>query len=311
MKLAYRDYMKIGVSHHLLYKFCIHSPESHLQTMRELLADERPEVFDLWISNLEPFRSEEIRLIRDCGREVIYNIGDQSDRPSLCPTARERTMREYTMSVFKNGLECAMEAGIRKTVTSSGMQHDLDDEGSFEAIRDFYCALCEFVGPEMRLIVEPTDYNWDKRFYIGSSAKAMRLIQAVRACGYENIGGMVDMCHLPLMFETIPQAMCDLAGSVEHLHLGTCVRDDRSSPIFGDRHPAWGMPGTIWGKAELQQLFYEALKSGYFSKTHRGTASFEMIAYDKEQCLLSLGKFLQYVQEAWDEMDYTPENTPE
>ena len=302
MPSGYRDYMKLGVSHHMLYKFKIDSPQSHLETMRELLEDARPEVIDLWVHPVEPYRGEEIRLIRGCGREVVYNIGDQAERPSLFPTAREKTVREYTMSVFKDALERALEAGIRKTVTSSGMQHDLDDEGSFEAIRDFYCALCEFVGPQMLLIVEPTDFNWDKRYYIGSSAKAMRLIQAVRACGYENIGGMVDMCHLPLMFETIPQAMRDLQGAIEHIHLGTCVPSDRYSPIFGDRHPAWGMPGTIWGKAELQQLFEEAIRAGYFSREHRGSASFEMIAYDKQNCLDSLGVFLRYVQDTWDAM---------
>lgn len=303
MQLGYNAYMKLGVSHHMLYKSKINSPQSHMETMKELLADERPEVFDLWISSVEPFRSEEIRMILDCSREVIYNIGDQAERPSLFPTAIEKTMREYTRSVFKQHLECAMQAGVRKTVTSSGMQHDLDDEGSFEAIRDFYCELCEFVGPDMCLLIEPTDFNWDKRYYIGSSAKAMRLIQAVHTCGYTNFSGMLDMCHLPLMFETIPQAMQDLKGEIRHMHLGTCVPDDRYSYIFGDRHPAWGMPGTIWGRTELKQLFQESVASGYFSQEHRGTASFEMIAYDEENCLSSLGEFVRYVQEVWDEME--------
>lgn len=302
MKWQLNDCAKIGVSHHLLYKYAIHSPRDHFYTLKELLADSRPEVFDLWITDDGLYREEEIRAVRDCGREVVYNIGDQAERPSLFPTAREETMRQYTLDIFKGHLERAMESGIRKTVTSSGMQHDLDDEGSFEAIHDFYCTLCSFVGPGMTLIVEPTDYNWDKRFYIGSSEKAMRLVRSVRDSGFPNISSMVDMCHLPLMFETIPEAVAALDGAIDHLHLGTCIPNDRHHPLFGDRHPAWNMPGTEWGKPELKKLFSEALRIDYFNLDHRGTASFEMIAYDKNNCLDSLTKFLDFTREAWEEL---------
>lgn len=300
MNSNFRDYISIGINHHLLCKFIATSAKAHAKTLFPLLEDERFDVMDLWIVGEEPYRTQEINAIRACGKKIVYNVGDREGNPILYPTSRDRAVRSYTIDTFKAEISRGIEAGAKKVVTSTGPKYSDDDQESYEAVADFYCELCDFVPNDVDILVEPTDTNFDKCFFIGSSKDAKGLVEAVRKRGYNNFASMIDMCHLPQLGETAEQAICDLGSYMQHIHLGTCVIEDVSSQYYGDKHPAWDIEGTVWGQKELVNLIYLCLQTGYFGKQTRGTASFEMVAYDGIPYLESVNRFYEFTQKAWD-----------
>jgi len=83
----FKDILSIGVNHHLLCKTLIRDARSHMETLLPLLEDERFDLFDLWIVGEEPYRTEELEAIRDCGRPIVYNVGDRDGQPTLYPTS--------------------------------------------------------------------------------------------------------------------------------------------------------------------------------------------------------------------------------
>ena len=297
--LNYRDIMSIGVNHHLLCKFMVPTAADHADTLIPLLSDERYDHFDLWIRGEEPYRSREIAAIRECGRPIVYNVGDRDGEPELLPTSTDPVIWQRSLDAVKSEIERGLEVGTKKIVTSSGRPYG-DPSGNMEALFEYYCRLCEFVPKDVEVLIEPTDTDFDKCYLIGSSAEATKLIKKVREAGFNNMGGMLDMCHLPPLHERVEDAFAALGKYARHVHLGTCVTKDKSSPFYGDKHPAWGLPGVCWDEHEVADLMVCGYENGYFSKENHGTVSFEMVAYDDIPYLQSTDRFFEVMDRAWE-----------
>ena len=98
--MHFKDILSIGVNHHLLCKTLIRDARSHMETLLPLLEDERFDLFDLWIVGEEPYRTEELEAIRDCGRPIVYNVGDRDGQPTLYPTSCDPRIRRYTLCLL-------------------------------------------------------------------------------------------------------------------------------------------------------------------------------------------------------------------
>jgi len=302
MSSNYREFISLGANHHMLHKFP-KSDKLHCETMLPFLDDQRFDVFDGFILDEEPYRSQEVAAVKASGRPFITNIGDKAGKPKLYPTAIDKDIRKYTIDHYKHELEKAILVDSKKVVTGSGPQHPKDYDVAFDALVDFYCTLCDFVPNDVMILLEHTDTNIDKCFFMGSSRETARVCDAVHAAGFTNFGSMIDMCHLPLINETVTQAFNDLGKYMNHIHFGTCVIGDKTNKYYGDRHPAWGFPGTTWAEKEIAELITLCLKSGYFSRENRGTATFEMVAYDDTNPLKSHDIFIEYIERAWGLVD--------
>lgn len=299
MNGSFRDYMRIGINHHLLCKYHMHDDRTHAETLIPLLDDERFEVFDLWIAASEPYRSQEIAAIRACGRDVVYNIGDRWGNPKMCPASLRKEDQQYARDMFKREIDRGLAVGAKKVVTSSGPKRDGTDAQAFEALTEFYLDICNYVPKDVLILVEPTDTDFDKCFFIGDSNASVKLVNAVRACGSPNIATMIDMGHLPELHETVEMAVSRQGSLTQHIHWGTCVYNDKTNPLCGDNHPAWGMPGVELHDEDTAELIRRLIGTGYFSRQNRGTASFEMIAYDDLPYLHAADRFFEHLENAW------------
>jgi sugar phosphate isomerase/epimerase len=195
-----------------------------------------------------------------------------------------------------------LEAGCKKIITNSGADVPENRDGAFEALADFYCEICEFVPKDVLVMVEPTDREIDKKKFIGPSIEAVRLTQKIHKAGFKNFSSMIDMCHLPLMGETIEQAMKETNGYLGHIHMGNCIIKDKTNALYGDKHPAWGLDGSEYGVDDIAKILKIGMDMGYFSKNSKGSASFEMMAYENISPVESIERFFDYLERAWDKI---------
>lgn len=296
---SFRDYISVGINHHLLCKFLAPDDRSHAETLLPLLKDERFDQFDLWIVGSDPWRKEEIAAIKDCGRPIIYNVGDRAGNKKMYPASTDPEDRQYALDMFFSEIDRGLAVDTKKIVTSSGPKKGGTDQQAFDNLVDFYSKLCAHVPDDVTIIIEPTDTDFDKCAFIGDSNESVKLLKAVQECGHSNIGVMIDMCHLPELHETVQMAVERQGEYLKHVHLGTCVYHDKTNPLCGDNHPAWGMPGVELDEKDIADLMRRLMGTGYFSKENRGTASFEMIAYDDIPYLNAADRFFEYMDRAW------------
>jgi sugar phosphate isomerase/epimerase len=300
--MSYKEYMKIGLNHHLLYKKMISGPKDHFETLKEVMGEKRLEILDLWIPEEEPYRREEIKLLKDSGKDIYYNVGSRKGKESAHPCTLSSEKRKYSIELYKNEIARGIEAGCRKIIANSGPDVPDNREEAFEALVDFFCEICRFVPEDVIVMVEPTDRDIDKKKFIGPSGDAVKLSQRIHNAGCKNFASMIDMCHLPLMGETIEHAMNISKGYIGHIHLGNCIMKDRKNPLYGDKHPAWGLKDSEYDVDDIARLIKTGMDTGYFSNGNRGSASFEMLAYEEMSPLQSISRFFEYLERAWDKV---------
>ena len=279
-----RDYVKLGINHHLLYADSIPSPAEHLATLKTLLADSRLEIVDLWTPR--EIAPEAAKAILASGKTIYYNIGDRKGEPHLGTASMDPEIRQRSLKQYLDELDRAKACGAAKIITNSGPNDPANREMCKKHLTDFYAVFCREAAPAM-VIIEPTDWDMSKCKLIGSSAEAAEICRQVRAAGHPNMGSMIDMCHVPLMHENLQQAMSGTGKYLEHIHLGNCILDP-ALPQFGDRHPGFGAVGGVYGIEALTEIFFLGLKTGYFCREHRGSASIEMRVLpgkSPEECL--------------------------
>lgn len=294
--MNFKDYMRLGINHHLLYADVIKDPAEHLRTLQLLLADPRLEIIDLWY----PWEIQEgtLKAIRDSGKTIYYNMGNRSGQRSLAPASMDDEHRHYSLNVYLDELKRAKMCNAQKIITNSG-PNDLEHrEKCKDYLVEFYIELCKQAG-SITVIIEPTDWDTSKRKLIGSSTEAVEICQRVRDAGYGNIGSMIDMCHVPLMHETISKAVVDTGKYLEHIHLGNCVVD-KASPYYGDKHPGLGIEGGIFGVSDIAGLFGLGLSMGYFSRQSRGSVSIEMRPLPGQSSEECFERYYDAVCQAWD-----------
>ncbi len=298
MKL--NEAVKLGLNHHLLFSRVIEeNSRVHVETLETLTADPRFEVLDMWVPEDEPYRTKTIELLKQSGKEVFYNCGNRAGKPSLAPASLDDEKRSYTWDVYRDELERAKAIGATKVITNSGPNNLEQRAEAFDMLVEFYVEICRMV-PEMLVLIEPTDWDMSKKKLIGSSREAAEICRRVAERGCPNMASMVDMCHVPLMHETLAQAVADTGEFLGHIHLGNCILKDRSHPLFGDKHVPPGIEGGEYGTDAIAELFRLGLKSGYFSKTSRGSASLESRVVGGENPLNALNRYYDMILAAWD-----------
>jgi sugar phosphate isomerase/epimerase len=298
--MGYREYLKLGVNHHLLYAACASEPSEHERTLGKLLADERLEILDMWIQEFDPHRRREIGMIKDSGKEIYYNVGTRKGKEPAHPASLIPEKRRYSLDFYKSELDRAIAVGAKKVITNSGPNNPEKRDAAIDALVAFYTEICNYVPADMLIMIEPTDWDVAKCKLIGSSREAADLSRRMHGGGCRNFSSMVDMGHLPLMHETIAQAMRDTGDQIGHIHMGNCILKDRSHPLFGDKHVALGIEGGEYGEEDLARLLQIGLEMGYFNKESRGSASIEMRPIPGKTPEESLDIYCETLSGAWE-----------
>ena len=86
----------------------------------------------------------------------------------------------------------------------------------------------------------------------------------------------MDLSHLPLLRETVEQAILPVKDYIVHAHIGNAVVKDPALPAYGDAHPRFGFPNS---ENDVEQLvsFLRVLKEiGFLTAKNPPIVSFEV-----------------------------------
>jgi sugar phosphate isomerase/epimerase len=297
--MHWRDILTIGLNHHLLYADRSADPEAHCESLLRVLADERLEAVDLWIPDEPGIAEREIQACLRGGKLIVYNVGSRQGKPSPIPASLDEDEQAYAIAFYLDELSRANAVNAAKVVTNSGPDNPERRGDALQALQVFYREVCAAVPASTMVLIEPTDRDLSKRKLLGPSGETAAFCRDLRADGVPNLASMVDMGHVPLLGETLDQAFADSGPFVEHVHLGNCVLQDRSHPMFGDKHVPWGTPGGEYGVEGIAEFFRAAFACGYLAEGKRPTVSFEMRPHPDLGPERSLDRFFAELEEGW------------
>lgn len=285
----------LGVNHQFLYPEAIVDAAAHTESLKMAAMLENVDALDCWVWRGQRSR-EEIAILRSSGKVINYNIGDRFGEKPCFPCSPEKADRIYTYDTLMREIEYALSVGSKKIVFASGPDLPEDRAGAKERLGELIVTIARQLPRDVTLALEPTDRDIDKYFLLGPLDETVAFIKSCRRYA-PTLGLLLDMCHVPLMHETLESALEKVDDTLVHIHLGNCMIKDKNDPFYGDKHIPWGYAGAEYGEDEAVEFLKMLQKIGYFDKKG-ATVSFEMRPYEGMTSEESLDKFVHVWERA-------------
>lgn len=268
------DDVILGINHQFIYPESITDANAHTENLRKLAANPNVDALDCWV--WASHAKEELAILRNSGKVVNYNIGDRIGETPVFPATKNPAERAYAMDILRRETEFALECGAKKIIFASGKDVPEDRADAEKRLVDFILEWSEMLPEDVWLTLEPTDRDVDKFFLLGDALETCQVIRNIRKNGFERMGILLDMGHIPIMHETLETATQKMGDLLEHIHLGSCIVKNKANPLYGDKHPCWGAPEGEYDEND-GTVFLNCLKqAGYFTRGCARTVSFEM-----------------------------------
>ena len=280
----------LGVNHMWLYPEAMVNAEAHTETLKRLCANPLIDALDCWLWRGERSR-EEKRILLDGGKVINYNIGDRFGEDIALPSSKNASDRDRAYSLMMREIEYGLELGTKKIVFGSGPDDPTDHKGAQQRFFELIMKVTEQIPDGVELAFEPTDWDIHKRFLYGPLDETVDFIKRVRASGFSRLGLLIDMCHVPIIHETIESAIAKGGDVLNHVHLGNAVIKNPESVLYGDCHPAWSYPDSEYTEDDAVRFIKMLNDIGYLNKSG-STVSFEMRPYTDMSSEDSLKRFV-------------------
>ena len=279
-----------------LYPDSMVSEDAHIKSLKNLAATDKVNALDCWMWRGETSR-EEKKILLDSGKIINYNIGDRFGEDVALPASKNKADRDRAYDLMMREIGYALELGSKKIIFGSGPDDPTDRKGAQERFADFILRVARQLPRDVELSFEPTDRDIHKFFLYGSLDETVDFIHLIRKNGFERIGLLLDMCHVPIIHETLESALKKGGAVLNHIHLGNAVIKDPTDPFYGDRHTAWNYNGGEYTEDDGIRFVHMLKDIGYLDKEN-ATVSFEMRPYDGLTSEESLARFVSVFNRA-------------
>ena len=287
----------LGVNHMFLYPESMTDEKAHTENLKEIIKTDLVDALDLWVWRGKERSREEISILRDCGKWINYNIGDRLGEKAVVPCSASKEEITYAYDILMREIDYAVECGAKKLVFGSGPDDVSDHSGALERYFEFLIKLSEQVPKDMKICLEPTDWDIDKHFLCGPLSESVVLAENLRNEGVQNFGLLLDMSHIPIMHETLESAVDKCKNVLTHIHMGNAVIKNKKSPFYGDKHIPWSYPDSEYTEND-GITFIKLLKQIGYTDSENATASFEMRPYEGMSARETLEKFVSVWESA-------------
>lgn len=285
------DPIILGINHMFLYLESMVDADVHTQTLERLAQNPLVDALDCWVWGSHA--AEEIAILRNSGKQINYNIGDRFGEKPAFPASADPKERAYAMEFLRREADFAAMCGAKKLIFISGADIPGDRTDAKARFVDFVLEWSEYIPKEICLTLEPGDRDIDKHFLLGPLEDSCECVREWRKQDI-NAGILLDMGHLPQIYETLESAVKKTGELICHIHLGNCILKNSQNPLYGDKHVAWGAEDGEYDEKDGTAFMKLLRDAGYFYRGEPQTVSFEMrplSGMDADQTLVHLSNW--------------------
>lgn len=299
MKAAIKNYLKIGLVQYMAYPAVSGGEGPVFESARRICLDDYFDLIEVaWIKDPAE-RARVAQLVAATGMDLMYGA-----HPRLLKTGQnindlDESARLAAMDNLREGVDEAYELGAQGFAFLSGGYRSDTLESSCRQLVKSAIELCRYSAEKgsMPISLSLFDHDVDKKCLVGPTELAVRLADEIRQ-SVDNFGLLVDLTHIPLLHESIEQALLPTIPYLNHVHIGNAVVEP-GLPAYGDQHPRFGFPDSSNGVPEIRRFLQLLMDFGYINEQHRATLSFEIKPYGDEDPEIVLANAKRYLNEAW------------
>jgi len=186
----------------------------------------------------------------------IYLGAMAAKQKNLNLSSLNKELREKSVQEMKKCIDDAYFFGSNAILVNSGRcPDDGENNVAYEYLKKSLKELLKYIDKEVKdyklnLTLEPGDAKVDSFSLIGNTDLAIKLVQEIRS-EYKNFGLTMDTSHLRQLDEKPLDSIKKTFSYCNHIHLANCIVKDKTSNLYGDKHPEFGIEG---GEISLEEF---------------------------------------------------------
>lgn len=293
-----RSYIKVGLIHFMAYPQTMAGTGPIAETVRRILRDDYFDAIEIgWIKD-DSERAKVKEMLAQSHIAVGYGASPRLLTTGLNVNDLNEENRQRAVRMMRDGIDEAYELNAGGFGFLSGKYDPNRMEEGLDALEKSVREMSGYAKRRggLTLLLEIFDYDVDKCSLIGPTGLTKRFYE--RVGDLENFGLMVDLSHIPLMHETIEEALLPIAPYIRHAHMGNAVLVP-GAPAYGDAHPRFGFPNGCNDAEELAHYLRTLIEIGYLKKGAPQIVSFEVKPFGDEDPELVIANAKRTLNRAW------------
>lgn len=277
MREMIHSYARIGIVHSMAYPESVTSAQAYRTTLKKILSDEYFDVAELGHPPFEGLAEEAREMVEEAHCTLTYSGHGLLFSKGLNINSLDEEERKKAVQALKEGIDEAYAMGSEEfQFLSRGWEEGKEDR-YLAALVTSTTELCAYAKSKggMPVVLEVFDHTIDKKSLLGPAPLVARYAEAVRA-EYENFGIMIDCSHIPMIGESIDEAVNPIVEYITHVHIGNTLIGDKNHPSYGDYHPRFGYPGSENDTEYLAAFLQKLVDIGYLTEGGTNILSFEV-----------------------------------
>ncbi len=287
---------------------------SALEITRRLAAD--PFFQALEVVGVEDPRDQEemARVLRSSGKSLVFSGGaycrrTQSNLHDLDPAKWERAVHNVKKIVDEAilyGCQILYVMGFEAPPPEEKEKARQRFARALEVLSDY--AAEKSPSAPLTVSVENFYIAQEEPFLIGPTLEFAGMLRDLRG-KRPRLGLTFDTSHILQLKEDLHSTFLRVQDVTAHIHLSNCLIKDKSSPLYGDKHPPYGLPGSEIGIPELAGFFRVLKNNGAFSRvfpTGKPVLSLEILTPADRTPEKTLEEAKEALAKAWAEFEKAP-----
>ncbi len=295
------NYMKVGIVHFMAFPQTMPGEGPILETVRIIAEDTFFGAIELGLIKDAGVLKQVSSLLKTSALQVggagqPVQLGNQLDINSTDNEARKRAIDR-----LKQAIDQGVQLGASRFALLSGPYPGAAKESeATKLLVDSLNQLSDYSERQgnLPLVLEVFDRSIDKKSLVGPTALGVEVSKAVRR-DHPSFGLMLDLSHLPLQFETADHALTTAKDHLVHAHIGNCVLDDQKHPLYGDKHPRFGIEGGENDVPETTEFLRVLKKIGYIGAGKQNIVAFEVRPHGEDTSAAVIANAKRTLMEAW------------
>lgn len=277
--------VRFGFSPTMLFPDSFEDPLIHFAAMDAACEYPGYEAFETYLPEDKALRAACLKKMRAFGKVLNYNSPGilQLDGP-YNPCSDDPAIRKQALAFAKMHIDFAAEAESPLYVATGCLDKGEERRaGLMEHYMEYFLQVaehCKSYG--ITTVLEPIERHRFKTLILGPTSECAQFIAAAQKNGADNAHLMMDIAHLPLMEETVEEAIAaSLPVGLVHIHMGDAVVDP-TSVFYGHTHPPVGVQKGTFDLEELTEQFVQLFQCGFIPKQaggQRASISLEVRPY--------------------------------
>jgi len=293
-------YMKVGLVHFMAYPATIKGEGPVLETIKKMALDDYFTAIEITTIKNKEERQKAKQMLESSHMTIAYGAQPRLLTTGLNINDLNEEGRQKALANLKEGVDEAYEMGATGFAFLSGKYEEATKEASYQALVKSTKEICAYVKSKgnMKVSLEVFDYDVDKKSLIGPASLALRYAKEVREA-HTHFGLMVDLSHIPLIHETIEEALLPVKDYITHAHIGNCVVKSPDMPAYGDVHPRFGFPNGENDVDQVVAYLKVLLAIGFLNDKKPPIVSFEIKPFGDEDPDIVIANAKRTLNEAW------------